>query len=102
MGEDILLFFLFLHVAVAVLFVISKFVLCLLSTHFVLCFFNVTNVVFTCPLSCSEDLEVIVIVCDSLVSSCGRVVTIIIVIVCDSLVRRCGRVLANVIVIVIV
>ena len=59
-----------------------------------LCFFNVTNIVFTCPLSCSEDLEVIVIVCDSLVSSCGRVVTIIFVIVCDSLVRRCGRVAA--------
>ena len=56
-----------MHVAVAVLFVISKFVLCLLSTHFVLCFFNVTNAVFTCPLSCSENLEVIVSVCDSLV-----------------------------------
>ena len=89
-----------MHVAVAVLFVISKFVLCLLSTHFVLCFFNVTNVVFTCPLSCSEDLEVIVIVCDSLVSSCGRVVTIIFVIVYDSLVRCCGRVVTIIIVIV--
>ena len=86
--------FFFLHVAVAVLFVISKFVLCLLSTHFVLCFFDVTNIVFTCPLSCSEDLEVIVIVCDSLVSSSGRVVTIIIVIVYNSLVRRWGRVAA--------
>ena len=104
MGEGILLFFLFLHVAVAVLFVISKFVLSLLSTHFVLCFFDVTNVVFTCPLSCSEDLEVIVSVCDSLVCYCGRVlgIVIVIVIVYDSLVRRCGKVLANVIVIVIV
>ena len=72
MGEDILLFFLFLHLAV----------------------------VFTCPLSCSENLEVIVSVCDSLVRRCGRVVTIIIVIVYDSLVRHCGKVLANVIVIV--
>ena len=91
-----------MHVAVAVLFVISKFVLCLLSTHFVLCFFNVTNAVFTCPLSCSENLEVIVSVCDSLVRRCGRVVTIIIFIVYNSLVRHCGKVLANVIVIVIV
>ena len=75
MGETYfyLTIFLFLHVVVAVLFVISKFALCLLSTHFVLCFFNVTNIVFTCPLSCSEDLEVIVIVCDSLVRRCGRV-----------------------------
>ena len=100
MGEGIPSFFLVYacrcccivcHFEVCALFVISTF-----------CdvFFNVTNVVFTCPLSCSENLEVIVSVCDSLVRRCGRVVTIIIVIVYNSLVRHCGKVLANVIVIV--
>ena len=45
---------------------------------------------FSCPLSCSEELEVIASVCDSLV----RYWLLLLLFVCDSLVRRCGRVAA--------